>query len=277
VEEPPCLPPVPSPLSLGYRNRITLHASSDFTISGEKSRRTSLGYFALDNRSIIDIPGCPLAVDSINHQLRQLRDDRKFISGLKEGQNLSLRYTKNDGTIFWVDRIAPRKTRLTEETCLGAILVPYKTFFQVNIPIADGLIGSVSEIISKIRPAAVIDLYCGIGLFALATGKAGVPAVLGIDKNKTAIKSARLNAKKHNLSGLRFEVMAARAGLEYGLAPLKPEETILIVDPPPIRIRERYNLPDRGAQTPNGYLHFLRSRHYGPGCRDSIRGGISAR
>lgn len=232
IEEPHCMPPVPSPLSLGYRNKITLHSSSDFTISGKKSRKASLGYFALDNRSIIDIPVCPLAVDDINHQLKKLRGNQKFISELNDGQNLSLRYTKTDGTVFWVEGAHPEKTRLTEETCLGSIRVSYKSFFQVNLPIADALIRRVMEILSEIQPSAVIDLYCGIGLFALAAGKAGVPAVLGIDRNKAAIRAARKNAKNLDLSGLRFEMMTSREGLKFGLSPLKSEETTLIVDPP---------------------------------------------
>ncbi len=232
IEDPPSLPPVPSPLPLGYRNKITLHSSHDFTISGDKSRRTSLGYFALDNRSIIDIPSCPLAVDGINHQLQKLRRDHKFISGLKDGQNLSLRQTKADGTIFWLEGSPPENTRLTEETCLGPVQVSYKSFFQVNIPIADALMRRVMEIISEIQPSAVIDLYCGIGLFALAAGKAGIPAVLGIDRNKAAIRAARRNAKNLDLPGLRFEMMTARDGLKFGLSPLKSEEATLIVDPP---------------------------------------------
>ncbi len=232
IEEPPCLPPVPSPLPLGYRNKITLHASCDFTISAVKGHRTSLGYFALDNRSVIDIPSCPLAVDDINHQLQKLRDDREFISGLNDGMNLSLRYTKAGGAVFWAEGTHPEDTRLTEETCLGPVQVSYKSFFQVNLQIADALIRRVMEIISEIQPAAVIDLYCGIGLFALAAGKAGVPAVLGIDRNKSAIRAARKNARNLDLHGLRFEIMTARDGLKYGLTPLKPEETTLIVDPP---------------------------------------------
>ncbi len=232
IEEPPCLPAVPSPLPLGYRNKITLHASCDFTISAAKGHRTSLGYFALDNRSVIDIPSCPLAVDDINHQLQKLRGDRKFISGLNDGQNLSLRYTRTDGTVFWAEGTHPENTRLTEETCLGSIQVSYKSFFQVNIQIADALIERVMEIISEIQPAAVIDLYCGVGLFALAAGKAGVPAVLGIDRNKSAIRAARRNAKNLDLPGLRFEMMTARDGLKFGLKPLESGETTLIVDPP---------------------------------------------
>ncbi len=181
---------------------------------------------------MIDIPSCPLAVDDINHQLQKLRGDRKFISGLNDGQNLSLRYTRTDGTVFWAEGTHPENTRLTEETCLGSVQVSYKSFFQVNLQIADALIERVMEVISEIQPAAVIDLYCGVGLFALAAGKAGVPAVLGIDRNKSAIRAARRNAKNLDLPGLRFEMMTARDGLKFGLKPLESGETTLIVDPP---------------------------------------------
>ncbi|MEA1929107.1 MAG: methyltransferase domain-containing protein, partial [Candidatus Auribacterota bacterium] len=137
-----------------------------------------------------------------------------------------------DGTIFRREGDIPTKTRLTEETSLGPIRFHYKSFFQINIPIADALTAKVMEIIEKTQPAAVIDLYCGVGLFALAAGKAGVPAVLGIDRNKTAVRDARKNARNLDLPGVRFEMMNARDGLEFALPPVKPEETVLIVDPP---------------------------------------------
>ena len=59
VEGPDRLPSVPSPAPLGYRNKITLHASPD---PGGGRR---LGYFAFDNRTVLDVPACPLAVAEI--------------------------------------------------------------------------------------------------------------------------------------------------------------------------------------------------------------------
>jgi len=232
VEEPNCLPAVPSPASIGYRNRITLHASRDSQPRTDTDKGPRLGYFALDNRSVLDIQACPLAVEDINHLLERLRADRQFMTGINDGQSLSLRYTQADGTLHWLKGTTPSKTRLTETTCLGPVLVPYNAFVQVNIPIADALIRRLTDILAETRPSAAIDLYCGAGIFALAAGKAGVPAVLGIDKNRPAIRAAKQNARRHELPGLQFQAMPAPAGLEYGLTPLPPAETALIVDPP---------------------------------------------
>ena len=44
-----CLPPVASPRSLEYRNRISLHASED-------GSSKALGYIGEDNRTVIDVP-----------------------------------------------------------------------------------------------------------------------------------------------------------------------------------------------------------------------------
>ena len=232
ISEPPCLDPLPSPHPLGYRNRITLHSAREPADGGDKDPGINLGYFGRDNRSAIDLPACPLAVDPINRELSRLRDDREFMAGLNDGQNLILRFTRSDGTLSWLEGSAPDRAILTEETCLGPVSVPYNGFFQVNIPVADALIGSLMEILSEIRPSALIDLYCGMGLFALAAGKTGIPAVLGIDRDQAAIRAARKNAERHGLPGLRFESISAPAGLKFGFLPLKPEETALIIDPP---------------------------------------------
>ena len=232
VEEPPCLPAVPSPASFGYRNRITLHAPRSSESRPDQDRPLPLGYFAKDNRSVLDVPACPLAAGEINRLLERIRADRKFTAGLAGGETLFLRCTPADGALHWLQGAAPGRTLLTETTCLGPVLVPYDAFFQVNIPVADALIRRLTDILSETRPSSVIDLYCGAGIFALAAGKAGVPAVLGIDNKRSAIHAARQNARKHDLPDLRFESMPAPDGLEFGLTPLTPEETALIADPP---------------------------------------------
>ncbi len=158
VEEPPCLPVTPSSASINYRNRITLHASRVIESSRNPDKGINLGYFAIDNRSVLDIPACPLAVEEINRLLTRLRADQKFITGLKEGDALSLRYTPTDGALQWLKGITPDRTILTETSCLGPVLVPYDAFFQVNIPIADALIRRLTDILSETRPSYIIDL-----------------------------------------------------------------------------------------------------------------------
>ncbi len=226
VAEPPLREPVPSLQPLGYRNKITLHAGPN------PAEAPQLGYYGFDNKTVIDVPACPLARAEINTSLAGLREDGEFMTGLRPGESLLLRWTKADGALYRRGREKGNRTLLTETTRLGEIAVPLGSFFQVNLPVADLILKRLAEVISRLTPAAAIDLYCGSGLFTLAAGKAGVPAVLGIDRDGKAIEAARENGRRHNLAGLQFEPLSAIDGLRFGLAPLNPEETLLILDPP---------------------------------------------
>lgn len=226
VADLPLREPVPSPQPLGYRNKITLHAGP------KPAEDPRLGYYGFDNRTVIDIPACPLARTEINHLLADLRKDSQFVAGLHPDETLLLRWTENDGAISRRGREKGKRILLSETTSLGEVAVPLGSFFQVNLPVTDLLLKRLEKIISRLTPKAAIDLYCGSGLFSLAAGKADVPAVLGIDRDRSAIAVARENASRQKMPGLRFETLSALDGLEFGLKPLDPEETLLILDPP---------------------------------------------
>lgn len=154
------------------------------------------------------------------------------MAGLHPDETFLLRWTENDGAISRRGREKGKRILLSETTSLGEVAVPLGSFFQVNLPVTDLLLKRLEKIISRLTPTAAIDLYCGSGLFSLAAGKAGVPAVLGIDRDRSAIAVARENASRLKMPGLRFETLSALDGLEFGLKPLDPEETLLILDPP---------------------------------------------
>lgn len=223
ITDPPRREAVPSPAPLGYRNKITLHAGT------APDPERALGYYGYDNETVIDVPACPLARPEINELLARLREDPGFRAGLRPGEPILLRWTEADGA---VRRRKGENINLTETTALGKVRVPIGSFFQVNIPVANRLLEDLAGVVSRLHPAAAIDLYCGAGLFSLAAGKASVPNVLGIDRDRDAVRAARENAGLHNLPGLQFETLSATDGLRFGLAPLDPEETLLILDPP---------------------------------------------
>ncbi len=218
-------PPGASPAELHYRNKIVLHA-------GENRGYRTLGYKGDDNRSVIDVPECPLAAAPINAELAKLRHDPRFLKKLRTGDNLTLRWTETDGVLHWVDA-PPRETRLTEKLSIGELSVSAGGFFQVNTPAADLLLQSFMERFAQDRvpKAHLIDLYCGAGLFACAAAQAGARRITGIELNSDAIHSARLNAKARNLEAT-FTCADSAQIAQGRLALAKPEETALVVDPP---------------------------------------------
>ena len=216
-------PPVPSPRDLGYRNKIVLHLSG-----GSKK---ALGYVGFDNRTVLDVAECPLAVPLINERLAKIRSDPRFMEEPAPGSTVSLRWSKADGVRAWSDR-APRGDTLREETPLGVIDVPLRAFFQVNPWLGGRLVTSVAEIVQDAAPSYVLDLFCGVGLFGMAAAKAGVPHVLGVERLRAAVRAANDNSSKLELRGVEFKAADVEEIADSALERTPPEETLAIVDPP---------------------------------------------
>ena len=181
------LAPVPAPRPLEYRNKLTLHAG----------RRPGpvLGYYGFDNTEILDVERCPLAVPPLNTLLAKLRSDRTFMDRLSSGDSVTLRYTARNGAVSWVGSSGSCDV-LTERTGIGEIDVPVGSFFQVNMDVANMLLRQVVDILVELKPAKVIDAYCGSGVFAIAAAQAGTKQVFGSDRDKLAVQAARRNAAR---------------------------------------------------------------------------------
>jgi 23S rRNA (uracil1939-C5)-methyltransferase len=212
--------PIASPRHLGYRNKIVLHAQ----------RERKLGYFGNDNRTVVDVPACPLAVQPINDELHKKRANIKFMKGMRPNAGVTFRWTETDGAVSWIDRESGVK-RLTEVASVGELRVPRRSFYQVNPFAGELLVTSVTEAIDAVKPTYLLDFYCGVGLFALAGSKLGVPHVLGVERQSFAVRAAIQNAKALGLSA-RFEATDAHAVADDSLEKVDCDQTMVIVDPP---------------------------------------------
>lgn len=225
--------PTPCPTPMGYRNKIGMH------VAGTGADRR-VGYFAADNRSIIDIDCCPLARPEINKRLSELRSDPAFINSLETTHTINMRYTERDGVVQWMTKM-PMNERvnadhdepmLTETTFAGDVRLPRDSFFQVNALVAGMLVKACAELVQQIKPQSVIDLYCGVGVFALAAAKVGVPSVYGIDYDPMCILAAKENARLLNFANAAFDTLTAGKAIRHALGRVSPQTTTLIVDPP---------------------------------------------
>ncbi len=127
--------------------------------------------------------------------------------GLTDEQSLAL--TVNDVTL----RLRPR------------------SFFQTNTHIAAALYRQARDWIAEIDPASVLDLYCGVGGFALHAAAPG-RAVAGVELSVEAVDSARQSAAelrrdRPDIRSLSFHPGNATAyGERHGLA------DVVVVNPP---------------------------------------------
>jgi 23S rRNA (uracil747-C5)-methyltransferase len=110
------------------------------------------------------------------------------------------------------------------------------SFFQTNTDIAQGLYSQARTWADEIDARAILDLYCGVGGFALHVAAPG-RRVHGIELSEAAVQSARLSAAEAGLSHVTFA-----AGDATALVAGEASDTI-IVNPP------RRGLGDRLCET----------------------------
>ncbi len=223
-------PPVASPKSLHYRNKITLHA--EIASSGSMK----LGYREEPSHRVIDIPACPLAHPAINEALHALRASGELPKILKHGDDLIFRRTLKDGVVWRNSKGATSSgcpAYLTVQSPIGELSVPHNGFYQVNRRIAERLFEFTATVFEERTDCPeILDLYCGIGVFGLTCMKHGGRCLTGVEAGRAAIAAAKENAAIHGIPAV-FHVHA------LGLQPIRlhdwlvhPTQTTLIIDPP---------------------------------------------
>ena len=218
------LPAVASPRELGYRNKVVLHS----VLVGDALQ---VGYYGEDNTSIIALDqGCPLAVDEINKTLLHLRDEG--LLHMREHESFTLRFTETDGVVHWRGVGETKSPWLTEKWRFGELLVPRRAFYQINRDVGNAVVDAVVDLVTNVKPEMVVDLFCGVGVFALAAAESGVPQVLGVDVDGDAIKAAQQNAQVLAQLNTTFVSMSARHAAKEALEPMEKRTGLLVVDPP---------------------------------------------
>jgi len=215
------LPPVASPASLHYRNKITLHTDG-----------THLGYRQEPQHRVLDIPACPLAHSAINDALANFRASHRV--GL--GDNLMLRMTQHNGVVWWTNQgpCSPRcPERLTEQSPIGPLYFPRHGFYQVNPAVSDALVRFVMGAFAEDTSVPdILDLYCGVGVFGLACMKRGGRRLTGIESSNATVITARQNAKALGIRGRFIVYHLHRDPLCLNNWLTAPRETTVIADPP---------------------------------------------
>jgi len=217
------LPPIAASTPLGYRNKMALHAQADGT-------EMKLGYFMADNTTVLDVPACPLAMPALTGLLAERRAEASFFRTLRDGMTLTFRWTQKDGAVWWRNRAAEHDVWLVESSVIGPLSVPRNSFYQMNPVMADRLVEAVMDRLRQSPARTVVDLYCGVGVFALAAATLGTPQVIGIDLDGPGIRAAAFNARRLGLANTAWQAATADEGIlsfEAGNGP-----TTFIVDPP---------------------------------------------
>jgi tRNA/tmRNA/rRNA uracil-C5-methylase (TrmA/RlmC/RlmD family) len=191
-------PVLPCPEPFGYRNRIMIRSQWDKFKQG-----LNIGFIRADNRLVVDIEECKIAEPALNQQIQQVR-----------------RHPPPKGGLKVVLRIAPDGWDL-----------PPDSFFQNNFFLLPALADVVRTRVKDSGCRFLVDAYCGVGFFSIELAGV-VEHFAGVEVDVAAIKAARQNAVRRNLTNGEFVVGRAEDLLPGILGRFDSEATTLILDPP---------------------------------------------
>ena len=252
-------PIIPSPQTLNYRNKLTLH-------TGVVDNRLALGLYAANSAQLVEVEACLLASPQINATLQQLREhffapasaksisiaaDQVVIRQGGDGKIAVAIQTKPQpltGTMEKLQQIAHGAgfaliflrpegrpwagslVNLTETYPPITLTLPSTSFAQVNPPVAASLYSCAITSLGDLSGKQVADLYCGASATSLLLAQAGAE-VLGIELDASAIACAQDNAAANHLSKVKFIAGLAEDQLPRYLKSGKYFDGVLL-DPP---------------------------------------------
>jgi 23S rRNA (uracil1939-C5)-methyltransferase len=127
-----------------------------------------------------------------------------------------------------------RGEELLEERVAGRrFLIHPNAFFQTNTIMAERLVAEVRACLGDTRPAALLDLYCGTGLFGICLADLA-ERVFGVEIEPSAVEAARRNAALNGLENTRFETAKAE---DLIWKDERPEA--VVIDPPRVGLHPK--------------------------------------
>lgn len=217
----PVDPVVPSPLTYGYRSKITPHF--------QKPKNGVMGPigFLLQGRrqQLIDVASCPIASDTINAKLPEIRRECKSqAKHYKKGVTLLLRDSLNG-------YVCTDSTEMCEQM-VGDLRFSFHAgeFFQNNPHILPAFADHVtSEARGDGKVTHLVDAYCGSGLFCLSAAGQFEEAA-GIEISESSIDWAKRNAKQNDIENCRF--IQGDATNIFAEVTFPASKTAVVIDPP---------------------------------------------
>lgn len=254
IEAEQFLPIIPSPKTEHYRLR------TQFNVRWEQAG-PKIGFFRPGTYHLIEVEKNLLLHPSIDRVLSALRTHSHLLSSLKEihinvssaGEAIVLFFGEagmqaNMEELF--DRMrttAPEVVGITGYANKKRVFslgrnflnldmdgIRYRVtegnFYQVNWEQNRNMVRTVLDFADLSGEETVLDLYCGIGNFALPLAKRA-KTVIGIESGYAAVEDAKVNAEQNMLGNTEFIADDLQKGLK-ALLQRKIKADVIVLDPP---------------------------------------------
>lgn len=205
---------IASPKEFEYRSRAQWHV--------EPNSR-GIGYYKRNSRDLVEIDSCPKLVPELNAELHRIREDFPW-ENLWSDRSFIEAASGDDGvSIHSPGLIEPPEISFTT---LGETFT-YRAdmFFQGNQFLIRQL---VETALGNASGETALDLYCGVGLFALPMARR-FGSVVGVEEYPVAIEYAARNATSNGHTNIEFKTESVR---QYLAGDPPKNVDFILLDPP---------------------------------------------
>jgi 23S rRNA (uracil1939-C5)-methyltransferase len=210
----------------GYRNRTQLH------IEGRQ-----IGYREARSHKIVAIDSCPISSPKLNETIASLNKMVRYRRWPRFVRSLEIFTDEQHVQLNVVDTAQPVARRFFDwcaEEIPGMVMgsldyagrfrVSSNAFFQINRFLVDRLVAAAVE---GSQGETAVDLYAGVGLFALALADR-FREVVAVESGSGAVRDLEFNAGRAGRANIRAEQTTTEAYLEN----LTSAPDLVLLDPP---------------------------------------------
>ncbi|MBV9215498.1 MAG: class I SAM-dependent RNA methyltransferase [Acidobacteria bacterium] len=206
---------IASPHPLEYRSRARWH----FDKANQR-----IGYMRRDSNEVVDVAACPILTPGLVSTLEFLRESTDWNS---YHGDVELEAASGEaGRVSTFSRAAREAAAIVSVRLAGEeYSYSAETFFQANRFLIERLIESA---IGDAAGESALDLYSGVGLFALALARR-FSRVTAVEENGAAVELAQMNIANAHLEN----VQVLHKGVEKHLSRRKKiTADFVLLDPP---------------------------------------------
>lgn len=205
-----------SPQEFGYRSRAKWHL--------DRMER-AIGYFKRDSHDVVNVEKCPILTPEAQSVLDDLATNIDWAMLWDDTAEVEAVCGDGGRSSIFSGSIPEMTDEVTVTVAGEEFSFSARSFFQANRLLAGQL---VETALGGASGSTALDLYCGVGLFAIPLARK-FERVIGVEDNSIAVGFAKKNAARSGLKNIEFR----RSGVRDFLRSSELASTdLILIDPP---------------------------------------------
>ncbi len=207
---------IASPAEFGYRSRAKWHLDRI---------EQAVGYYKRDSHDVVSVDKCPILTPEAQMVLDELAGNIDWAMLWDDSAEVDAVCGDGGRASIFSESMAEPTDEVTVTAAGEEFSFSARSFFQANRFLADKL---VETALGGASGTNALDLYCGVGLFAIPLARK-FERVIGVEDNSIAVGFAKKNAARAELKNIEFR----RSGVREFLRSSDLASTdLILIDPP---------------------------------------------